>query len=192
MADGRKPAADDPKARRHAAGQDKDFEAFAGMMQEEEGIDLGSGEDDEHQRTAFKEKSLFKHPLYRDADVYSRDASKFMKQTLTDSEAELEEDEDYQAIDFYLLVIPGKVHRFLCGLYAGKPDEGETALIDAVAQMDLCQAAVRKSRAALKSLLERRPSLRFEITHLTDHLESMLWGIKTLEDDIEAGILPAS
>lgn len=162
----------------------ENFEKTKELIQKwakEENVDLTQIDDSNYEEQRRKERQLLEHPLYKLAVRYSKEANAFLKETFYDSQmVEPELIDDYETVSWYHTLLPTKVNRFLCDIYA-RDDEDDFGLYDAVAQIEISRKSLLQSEKALKNILKENIIHRHKISELLDILQEIARQINTIE-----------
>ncbi|MEW6686921.1 MAG: hypothetical protein AB1393_12070 [Candidatus Edwardsbacteria bacterium] len=165
----------------------ENFEKTRELIQkwaEEKDIDLSQIDDDQYEKQRKREEQLFSHPLYKLVMKYSQQTNQFIKDTFYEG-VEPELIDDYETIIWYHTLLPAKVHRLLCDLYAKEDEEG-IGFYDAVAQIDISKKSIAQSEKTLKKLLIEKIAHRYRISELLDLLCEITNQVKVIEDKMES------
>jgi hypothetical protein len=122
-------------------------------------------------------------PLDKTARQYFQTTNAFLKKTLPDLSVDPKFAHDFETVAWYHTLLPAKLHRALCGFHESLMD-GDFALNDAVAQLQICKKAVTLSIEAWRRIVEHRADLKVPVTSLLALLQNMLSRIRFLEDSI--------
>lgn len=125
------------------------------------------------------------HPLPLTADQYRERVRAFLKKAFypkQDLSPELRY--DFETVAWYHTLLPAKLNRALAGFHEPMA-EGEIALYDAVAQIQVCKKAVRESILAFRNLDKRLLSFHSETVEVLALLNNLQSRIQALEDEIK-------
>lgn len=178
----------------------KSFEKTMGMIKEiaeNENIDLEYSDEESQVKLIEKETSVNEHPLFMKAHEYQQKVQNFFDDNYDDDDDDDiadELDDAYETLNWYHTLLPAKVNRFLCDMYANElladeievdPEDIDIGLFDAVAQMEVCLKAIESSKKALNSIFNLKMEFRYEVSDMTDILleieQKILLALKNID-----------
>jgi len=120
------------------------------------------------------------NPLDASAKNYCRRAHAFLKDTFyKDERVGPKLKYDFETVVWYHTLLPAKLHRALAGFHE-PATEGDIALYDAVAQLEICKKAIKESVEALQKIdksvtfcHKQIPTLLALLHNIYDRIEAM-------------------
>lgn len=184
IAHGREP--DDPEVTTEVIRQQ--YEAVEENMEkfiEENGIEFD--ELDEGLQEAIKKQEEFveNNALHKTAQQYHNKAYKLLEETFYKKEAPNPQcHSEFEIVSWYHTLLAAKLYRALCGFHE-PATEGDIALNDAVAQLDICKKAINESVGALRKIGESLTNYQKQIAELIALLSNIHSRIELLEQSIK-------
>ncbi len=132
-----------------------------------------------------QEEFIENNPLHKTAQAYHQKAHKLLQETfynkkLSDSRLTSE----FEIVSWYHTLLPVKLHRALCGFHEPTV-EGDIALNDAIAQLDICKKAINESVEALRKIRATLTGYQNPIAELIALLSNIYSRIEIMEQGIK-------
>ncbi|MCG2726513.1 MAG: hypothetical protein L6420_09760 [Elusimicrobia bacterium] len=153
-------------------------------LEEETELDLDDMDNTDFEKIKNHIKSIQNHPLLKIADEYCEKAASFLKSALYGKKA-INRELAYQfdTVAWHHILLPAKLNRALAGFHEPATD-GDMALYDAVAQLEISKKAIEESLAALSEIGKTSADLGPNISHLTVLLKEIKKKIEKFEENI--------
>jgi len=177
---------DDPEI--SAGVMRQQYEAIEENMEkfiEENGIEFG--ELDEGLQEAIKKQEEFieNNPLHKTTQAYHNKAHKLLEETFYKKETtDSQFTSEFEIVSWYHTLFLAKLYRALCGFHE-PATEGDIALNDAVAQLDICKKAINESSGALRKIGKNLTDYQKQIAELIALLSNIHSRIEMLEQSIK-------
>ncbi len=145
-------------------------------------------EDNNYEEIKEKQEQLQRHPLQVFANNYMHRIHDFLKEAFYPKAESMAQDlrNDYHVVAWYHTLLPVKLHRALCGLYARDrfDEEDDFALCDAVAQLAICKKAIKNSYQALNNIAQKNIQFKTRIKYFLVLLDNIFGRIELIEQEI--------
>ncbi len=151
----------------------------------EKKLDLDLNEDNpDFKKIKNHIKSAQNHPLFKIANEYTAKAASFLKLAFREKKAtNLKLTYNFQTVNWYHTLLSAKLKRALAGFHAPVTN-GDIALYDAVAQLEICKKSISQSLAALGEIGKTVRDLGPNISCLIVLLKEIRKKIEELEKNI--------
>ncbi|MCK5583877.1 MAG: hypothetical protein KAI33_08805, partial [Elusimicrobiales bacterium] len=128
--------------------------------------------------------SIQKHPIIELSDIYRRQTASALNYILVEKTISPKQLRyQFKTLAWHHTLLPAKLHRALAGFYE-TTSEGDMALYDAVAQLEISKKAINESLTALSEIEKNSADLRPHILHLPTILNQLKKKMEEFEKTI--------